>query len=44
MVGYGRHSETERVLVHNDSLTNLSELKIQSGPFGNIGEIHREMK
>jgi hypothetical protein len=31
MIDYGRHSETERVLVHNDGLTNQSELKIQSG-------------
>ncbi len=26
------------MLVHNDGLTNQSELKIQSDPFGNIGE------
>jgi hypothetical protein len=30
MVGYGRHSETERMPVNNDSLTNWSLLKIQS--------------
>ena len=35
MVGYGRHSETERVLVHNDRLAISSELKIQSDPIGN---------
>ena len=37
MVGYDRHSETERVLVCNDRLATLNMLKIQSGPFGNIG-------
>ena len=37
MVGYGRHSETAPVLVHNDGLANLNELKIQSFPFGNLG-------
>ena len=30
MVGYERVSTTERVLVDNDSLTNLNLLKIQS--------------
>jgi len=38
MVGYGRRSETERVLVHNDGLTNLNELKIQSVRLGNLTE------
>jgi len=38
MVGYGRHSETERVLVNNEELTTLNWLKIQSGPLGNFGE------
>lgn len=32
MTGYGRVSTTERVSVHNDSLVNLSGLKIQSSP------------
>ena len=35
---YGRHSETERVLVDNEGLAILSLLKIQSGPLGNLGE------
>jgi hypothetical protein len=35
MAGYERHSETERVLVHDDSLANLNELKIQSNLVGN---------
>jgi hypothetical protein len=30
------HSETERGLVINDSLTNLRWLKIQSGHLGNL--------
>jgi hypothetical protein len=30
MIGYERVSETERVLVNNDSLINLNWLKIQS--------------
>ena len=38
MADYGRHSETERVLVDNDGLAILSLLKIQSGPLGNLGE------
>ena len=36
MIGYGRHSETERKSVDNDSLINLNLLKIQSGPLGNL--------
>jgi hypothetical protein len=36
---YGRHTETERVLVDNDRLTILNQLKIQSGPFGNTREL-----
>ena len=36
MIGYGRHSETERVSVSDDGLTILNLLKIQSVPFGNI--------
>ena len=31
MVGYGGHSETERVLVNYEGLAILSLLKIQSG-------------
>jgi len=38
MVGYGRHSETERVLVSYEGLAILSLLKIQSGPLGNLRE------
>ena len=38
MVDYGRHSETERVLVSNEGLAILNLLKIQSAPFGNIGD------
>jgi len=30
--GHGRVSTTERVLVHNDGLVNLSGLKVQSIP------------
>ncbi len=36
IVDYGRHSETERVLVNNEGVTNLSLLKIQSSPLGNL--------
>ena len=36
MIGYDRHSETERVLVSYDKLTTLNWLKIQSGPLGNL--------
>jgi hypothetical protein len=39
MIGYGRHSETERVLVSDEGVTVLSLLKIQSDPLGNLGEI-----
>jgi hypothetical protein len=39
MVDYGKHSETERVLVDYEGLAILSLLKIQSGPFGNTREI-----
>jgi hypothetical protein len=38
MVDYGRHSETERVLVSDEGITILSLLKIQSDPLGNLGE------
>ena len=37
-VDYGRHSETERVLVNNEGLAIQSLLKIQSGPLGNLGD------
>ena len=36
MADYGRHSETERVLVNNEGLAILSLLKIQSGLLGNL--------
>jgi len=35
MIGYGRHSETERVLVDNEELITLNRLKIQSFLLGN---------
>ena len=35
MVGYERHSETERVLVDNEELITLNRLKIQSFHLGN---------
>ncbi len=37
MIGYGRHSETEPVLVDNEELITLNWLKIQSFPLGNLG-------
>ena len=39
MADYGRHSETEQVLVSNEGLAILSLLKIQSGPLGNLREL-----
>lgn len=36
MIGYGRASETERVLVDDEGVINLSLLKIQSDPMGNL--------
>jgi DNA-directed RNA polymerase beta' subunit len=36
LVGYDRHSETERVLVNKEGLAIPSLLKIQSGPLGNL--------
>jgi hypothetical protein len=39
MIGYGRHSETERVLVGNEELITLNWLKIQSFPLGNLGGV-----
>ena len=38
-VDYGGHSETERVLVHNDGLANRNELKIQSDVIGNSDDL-----
>jgi DNA-directed RNA polymerase II subunit RPB1 len=38
LVDYGRHSETERVLVSYDGLAILNLLKIQSTPLGNMGD------
>jgi hypothetical protein len=38
MIGYGRHSETERVLVNYEGLTIQSLLEIQSDPLGNLGD------
>ena len=35
LADYGRHSETERVLVNYEGLAVLSLLKIQSSPLGN---------
>jgi DNA-directed RNA polymerase II subunit RPB1 len=39
LVDYGGHSETERVLVHNDGLANRNELKIQSDVIGNSDDL-----
>jgi len=39
LVDYGRHSETERVLVNNEGLAILSLLKIQSDVIGNYDEL-----
>jgi hypothetical protein len=39
MIGYGRHSETERMLVDNEELITLNRLKIQSFPLGNLGGV-----
>lgn len=36
MVGYDEAPETERRLVYDEGLTNLSMLKIQSGSKGNF--------
>ena len=36
MIGYERHSETERVLVNDEGIINLSLLKIQSDHLGNL--------
>jgi hypothetical protein len=38
MVGYERHSETERVFIHNDGLINQSGYKIQSTLIRNYKE------
>jgi len=39
MIGYGRASETERVLVSDEDLINLNWLKIQSNPLGKLNGI-----
>ena len=39
MAEYGKHSETERVLVGNDKLATLNQLKIQSGSLGDLGDV-----
>jgi hypothetical protein len=44
VVDYGRHSETEPVLVCDDELAILSASMIQSSLLGNLEDIHREMK
>ena len=38
MLAYGRASETERIWVDDEGLSNLSRLKIQSPLYGNIGD------
>ena len=38
IIGNGRVSTTERMLVINEGLINLRLLKIQSGPFRNTGD------
>jgi hypothetical protein len=38
---YGRVSETERIWVGDEGLSNQSRLKIQSSPFGNLWESER---
>jgi len=38
---YGRVSETERIWVDDEGLSNQSRLKIQSSPFGNLWESER---
>jgi hypothetical protein len=38
MLAHGRASETERIWVDNEGLSNLRRLKIQSTPYGNIGD------
>jgi len=40
MIGNGRASETERVLVSNEDLINLNWLKIQSNPLGKLSGTH----
>lgn len=43
LLGYDRHSETERAWVFNDGLSNLKRLKIQSDLLGNLQDISDEM-
>jgi hypothetical protein len=40
MIGYGRASETERVLVGYEDLIHLNWLKIQSNPLGKLSGKH----
>jgi len=40
MIGYGRASETERVLVGYEDLIHLNWLKIQSNPLGKLSGNH----
>ena len=40
MIGYGRASETERVLVGDEDLINLNWLEIQSNPLGKLSGNH----
>ena len=43
LADYGRHSETERVLVNYEGLAILSLLKIQSTPTGNFRDRHESI-
>jgi hypothetical protein len=38
MIEHGEGSESRRLWVSNDGLTNLMRLKVYSGPIGNYGE------
>jgi len=40
MIGYGRASETERMLVSSEDLINPNWLKIQSNPLGKLSGNH----
>ena len=44
MIGHGSPSTTERVLVNDEGLINLSLLKIQSAPLRKFGDSRREMR
>jgi len=41
LLAHGRASETERIWVDDEGLSNLSRLKIQSSLYGNIGDTER---